>query len=651
MATEANQSVDAERLARGQGEHRAQRHLAAIVEASGDAIISLTTDGVIQTWNESAERLYGFNAEEAVGKHAPTLLARDPAERDAMLARLVAGSGPVQTDAQELRKDGSLVDVSVTDSPIHGANGQVIGIARVVSDVTSRVQAQMAARRAKAEVAAPREEAPASPRVKSALLASMSHEICTPLNGVIGVAELLLDMGIRTSGEQEPAEAEAGAQSSPLILLAEDNEVNQVLVIRMLERRGYLVEAVGDGRQAVLALKARGYAAVLMDCQMPELDGYDATGELRRSEPGGAHIPVIAMTANTSRSDRERCLASGMDDYLAKPITPEELERVLRRWAPRTAEGSAGPLRVDVMPADASTAAVPLEPAGVERLRSEFGSTGGLRRPVVELFGTQARELLTEMRWAIEAGDARTVSHNAHKLKGGCLELAATHTAEQCRELEIRVAAGSLQGAIALVDEIAGAFEEAYAALCDLASSDGPEQMPRDIASEATSNPQREETLPSRVADKPMASPALAGDHPRLMIADDDAVTLSMLSTSLAHEFDVVGLASDGEQAIELAGASHPDVALVDVNMPKGGGLGAVHGIRKFAPDTAIVALSAGQPDEAIRELIKAGAMSYHRKGIETQALVETLTASIKAHAWSGPIEHGRQDVGSPGTR
>ncbi len=650
MGTEANQSVDAERLARDQGEHRAQRHLAAIVEASGDAIISLTTDGVIQTWNESAERLYGFNAEEAVGQHAPTLLARDPAERDAMLARLVAGSGPVQTDAQELRKDGTLVDVSVTDSPIHGANGQVIGIARVVSDVTSRVHAQMAARRAKAEVAAARDDVSGSPPVRSALLASMSHEIGTPLNGVIGVADLLLDVGIRAS-EQAPEEAEAGAQSSPSILLAEDNEVNQVLVIRMLERRGYIVEAVGDGRQALLALKAGGYSAVLMDCQMPELDGYDATGELRRSEPGGVHLPVIAMTANTSRSDREKCLASGMDDYLPKPITPEELDRVLRRWAPRTAEPSDRRLRVEATSADFSTAAVPLEPAGVERLRSEFGSTGGLRRPIVELFGTQARELLSEMRWAIEAGDAGTVSSNAHKLKGGCLELAATHTAEQCRELEIRVGAGSLQGAIALVDEIEGAFEEAYAALCDLASSDGPEQMPRDMASEATTTPQRDESSLPQIADKPMAPLAVAGDHPRLMIADDDAVTLSMLSASLGHDFDVVGLASDGEQAIELASASRPDVALVDVNMPKGGGLGAVHGIRKFAPDTAIVALSAGQPEETIRELIRAGAMTYHRKGIETPALVETLTASIKAHAWSGPIEHGRQDVGSLETR
>jgi PAS domain S-box-containing protein len=674
----------------------ARARLAAIVDSSAEAIIRMTTDGMIETWNPSAVRLYGYSAEEAVGKNALSLLARDPVERAAMLANVVAVSEPARADCQDVRKDGSLLEVAVTDSPILDPKGRVIGIARIARDVTIRVEAESATRKAEAQVAAGRDQALEASRMKSAFLANMSHEIRTPLNGVIGMADLLLDspldpeqrenarllrgagaslvavvndildfskieagalrleyvdfdlveavedardliaesareksveltmhlapelphivrgdatrvrqvvtnllsnaikftgageirvtlrtipssddrtrvhfevadtgigidesrleqmfapfiqadssttrrfggsglglaivkqlvemmggevgaesvlgegsrfwftaaldraeaadrsddqhtplagtrllavddnatnrrlieqlgrrwdmrvtavagarealaqlreaaarqepfqcaaldmhmpdtngvqlteaihrdetfptpalvmltstsgdrqaahaagidvymtkpvrrnrlftalaeaMGIRTRRDQIQARDDVGAGSSPLILVAEDNDVNQILAIRMLERRGYRAEAVGDGGQAVEAVKRCRYAAVFMDCQMPELDGYDATRELRLLEPGCRHTPVIAMTAHALGGDREKCLASGMDDYLAKPITPEELDRVLRRWAPRTRNGSDGGAPVvEVTPADAPVAERP----------------------------------------------------------------------------------------------------------------------------------------------------------------------------------------------------------------------------------------------------------------------------------------------------
>ena len=153
MATKANRYVDAAHVGRSQDEYSAQRHLAAIVEASGDAIIRLTPNGVIETWNQSAERLYGYSAEEAVGKHALALLARDPAEREAMLARVAAGSEPAQTECQDIRKDGSLLDVSETNTPIRDPRGRVIGIARIARDVTARVEAEAALSAANARLA------------------------------------------------------------------------------------------------------------------------------------------------------------------------------------------------------------------------------------------------------------------------------------------------------------------------------------------------------------------------------------------------------------------------------------------------------------------------------------------------------------------
>ncbi len=121
--------------------------------------------------------------------------------------------------------------------------------------------------------------------------------------------------------------------------------------------------------------------------------------------------------------------------------------------------------------------------------------------------------------------------------------------------------------------------------------------------------------------------------RPRLMIADDDPVVQSMLGMSLGSEFDVVGVAADGEEAVELARESQPDAALLDVKMPKGGGLRAVRGIREVAPDTAIVMLSGHMSNGIVLELTRAGAVSYRRKGVAPRVLADALTESISVHA------------------
>jgi PAS domain S-box-containing protein len=123
-------------------------------------------------------------------------------------------------------------------------------------------------------------------------------------------------------------------QTAPLVLVAEDSPVNQVVTVRTLERCGCNVDVVSDGRQALAALGKRDYDAVLMDCQMLEMDGYDATAELRRREQGSRHTLVIAMTAHALAGDRARCLEAGMDDYISKPIRREKLIETLRRWIP-----------------------------------------------------------------------------------------------------------------------------------------------------------------------------------------------------------------------------------------------------------------------------------------------------------------------------
>jgi CheY-like chemotaxis protein len=121
---------------------------------------------------------------------------------------------------------------------------------------------------------------------------------------------------------------------TPLVLVAEDTPVNQIVAIRALQRCGCRAQAVNDGYEALEALLTQRYDAILMDCQMPEMDGYQTTGELRRREVGGRRTPVIAMTAHAMKGDLEKCLAAGMDDYVSKPLRHQALAEVLERWLP-----------------------------------------------------------------------------------------------------------------------------------------------------------------------------------------------------------------------------------------------------------------------------------------------------------------------------
>ncbi|HKS98645.1 MAG TPA: PAS domain S-box protein, partial [Rugosimonospora sp.] len=148
----------------------------------------------------------------------------------------------------------------------------------------------------------------------------------------------LLDPQAPTSGGAQRAGRE---RSRGLVLLAEDNDINQVVAVETLALLGYETDVAGNGLEAVRLAGMRRYQAILMDCQMPRMDGFEATRELRRREPPGTRVPIIAMTAGALQEDRQRCLDAGMDDYLAKPIDPDDLRTTLERW-------TAAPVRAPV---------------------------------------------------------------------------------------------------------------------------------------------------------------------------------------------------------------------------------------------------------------------------------------------------------------
>jgi CheY-like chemotaxis protein/HPt (histidine-containing phosphotransfer) domain-containing protein len=197
--------------------------------------------------------------------------------------------------------------------------------------------------------------------------------------------------------------------------VAEDNPINREVATAMLDEIGFEWDVAGTGREALEALSRRAYDAVLMDGQMPELDGYEATAELRRREGTGRRTPVIAMTAHALAGDRERCLAAGMDDYLSKPVYLDELRARLDRWI-----GEA-PAPAAVPEATAAASDAP-PPADLERLRRVCRRPADQKR-MLDLFFTQADETMAGLATAVPAESGDSVRRLAHALAGASANL------------------------------------------------------------------------------------------------------------------------------------------------------------------------------------------------------------------------------------
>jgi CheY-like chemotaxis protein len=204
---------------------------------------------------------------------------------------------------------------------------------------------------------------------------------------------------------------------------------------------------VDNGRDAVAAATRGAYGVVLMDCRLPGLDGYQATAEIRRREAAGRHVPIVAMTASASQEDRERCLAAGMDDHLAKPVLVGDLDAVLARWLPDPAaqgEGAAEP-PADVLDRDRLAALMELD---------QDGQGSRLLTRLAAAFLTGAPADLAGIRAAVERGDAAAVGDVAHHLKGAAATLGGGAVVDLCQDLERLAGADALGAAGDLIGRL-----------------------------------------------------------------------------------------------------------------------------------------------------------------------------------------------------
>ena len=240
---------------------------------------------------------------------------------------------------------------------------------------------------------------------------------------------------VSSSAATSHGPSQLATPANATILVAEDTLVNQMVVAELLKRRGFRADVVANGAEAVESVSHASYAAILMDVQMPDMDGYEATAEIRSIEGTDRHTPIIAMTAYALQGDREKALSAGMDDYISKPIRPEDLDRVLGHWV-----FDSSPTREDLnLPAHSS----PEERSGSLdqrvladlRLIQQEGGAEIVDR-LVDTFRDETPPHLATLRQAAEAEDAQLFKRTAHTLNGICRAIGASRMASVCGELE-----------------------------------------------------------------------------------------------------------------------------------------------------------------------------------------------------------------------
>ena len=269
----------------------------------------------------------------------------------------------------------------------------------------------------------------------------------------------LWDLIVRSLGRPPQGAGRAVRPASPSqpggprrlrILLAEDNPVNQALVVRILERRGHRVTVAADGREAVDALTGpgkHGFDLVLMDVQMPRMSGLEAAAAIREREKGiGTHVPIIALTAHAMKGDRERCLKAGADDYLPKPVRPDRLWEAVKRAtgtnnaAPSTRPGAPGPAAV-------RAEGEPRKVLDRDLLLTRVDGDPALLGEVIRTFQADCPRILSRIRKALAQRDAEALRVGAHALKGSAATLAAPLAARAASKLEALAREGNLRRA------------------------------------------------------------------------------------------------------------------------------------------------------------------------------------------------------------
>ncbi|MFN2309060.1 MAG: EAL domain-containing protein [Gammaproteobacteria bacterium] len=379
-------------------------------------------------------------------------------------------------------------------------------------------------------------------------------------------------------------------QFSGTVLVVEDDVPSQMVARSMLERMGLTATIAGNGCEALSVLAESNFDVVLMDCQMPEMDGYEATTRVRALTNDNAAIPILAMTANASAEDRDKCFSVGMNGHITKPLRLQVLAENLGHWLPQSAP--------DRLPAATATLGSDeaVDHAVFEEIRSQLGVTFG---EYLSIFKKDMLRYITTLKNQVSSPNQHTVSTTAHTIKGSAGTIGATGLARLAHELECAANAG------------------AYERLAETVTS---MQLALQLFAQAAS-------CHFKVADAD-------GTAPSVLIVDEDRGTRLALRKIMEADGCSVIEADNGSAAVEECIRSTPDLILMDAVMPGLDGFTACARIRKLPQATVIpiVMITALDDATAIENALAAGATDYIPRPINFGLLRKRVGRLLNAH-------------------
>jgi signal transduction histidine kinase/CheY-like chemotaxis protein len=356
----------------------------------------------------------------------------------------------VETALEQLRSAGAAFDVAIVDLQMPGAGGE---------QFAAELHADAALAGLPLLLMTPLTETSDSGHWRALGFAAhvtkpvKQNELASALASIFDCPAAAA--AIRPSPDAVP-HSDRASRALLKVLLVEDNQINQMVARGMLKNLGYGADVAADGRTALRALARMDYDLVLMDCQLPDLDGYEATRLIRNpaSEVRNHDIPVVAMTANAMAGDREKCLASGMNDYISKPIDSVLLERVMERW-------TAGIRQVCDVPPETAAPTAPLTSAvefDQEDLLERLSGNEELAQRIISRFLDGTPGQLAALGEAVSGGDATAVRHGAHAIKGAAANVGGQQIRELASKLEQLGADGDLDPAAGVLRELRMSF-------------------------------------------------------------------------------------------------------------------------------------------------------------------------------------------------
>jgi signal transduction histidine kinase/DNA-binding LytR/AlgR family response regulator len=364
-----------------------------------------------------------------------------------MLPQAVENSG----QALELLRKGNAFDLALIDLHLQGIDG--LAVASEIQKIPSAAMLPMV-------LLTPLGKKKSSSEEVRVVFAHAVHKPVKPAQLCSALERALLSPRIPARAPEPPKAATTLAETLPLrILLVDDNAINQKVAVRILQQIGYAPEVAGNGREALDMLDQKPFDFIFMDVMMPEMDGLEATRMLRKRQLSGDHahyqsrIIVCAMTAHAMTGDREKCIASGMDDYLAKPVRPKEVRDMLERWGGKIMTDNAKPA-----PATGSESPAAEPPVDMERMLDLTDGNNDSLRELVEMYLKQTHKQFDQMQAAIRDGNSDSLRRVAHSGAGASATLGMTRLVPKLRELEKLGGAGNLGGAGEIYEQAAGEY-------------------------------------------------------------------------------------------------------------------------------------------------------------------------------------------------